>query len=65
MGKVTSNMSTSLLELRAVLNGRVIAPGDASYDEAHTVFYGGHRPASVHDRGLARRLACARDWTRS
>jgi len=49
MGKVTSDMSMSLPELRAILNGRVIAPDDAGYDEARTVFYGGidRRPAVI------------------
>jgi FAD/FMN-containing dehydrogenase len=36
-------------ELRQLLKGPVIAPGDDGYDEARAVFYGGHdrRPASI------------------
>ncbi len=39
----------SLSQLRSSLNGRVIAPQDAGYDEARTVFYGGfdRRPAFI------------------
>ena len=40
----------SIPQLRAALNGRVITPDDAAYDQARTVFYGGfgeRRPASI------------------
>ena len=44
-----TNPTLSIPKLRAVLNGRVIAPGDAGYDEARTVFLGGidRRPVAI------------------
>ena len=46
---VTNPTTVSISELRAVLNGRVIAPDDAGYDEVRAVFYGGidRRPALI------------------
>ena len=46
----SKTMSTiSIQQLQDDLNGRVIGPGDAEYDEARTIFYGGfeRKPAVV------------------
>lgn len=50
----SSNRSTTLIapsisELRALFNGRVIAPDDPRYEQARTVFYGGidRHPAAI------------------
>ncbi len=56
-----------IAQLRAGLHGSVIAPGDAGYDEARTIFYGGidRRPAllvHVADAAdVARVVSLARD----
>ena len=51
---ISSNRSNtltapSIAELRALFNGRVIAPDDARYNQARTVFYGGidRHPAAI------------------
>ncbi|MEW5940913.1 MAG: FAD-binding oxidoreductase [Chloroflexota bacterium] len=57
----------SIPELRAVFNGRVIAPEDAGYDKARAVFYGGidRRPGAIvraADAGdVARVVSLARE----
>ena len=45
----TTVSGLAMPHLRAVLNGRVIAPGDAGYDETRHVFYGkfDRRPAAI------------------
>src|SRR4030095_1928877 len=54
-------------ELRGVLDGRVIAPEDAEYEEARTVFPGGidRRPAAIvrptDASEVARLVSLARD----
>jgi FAD/FMN-containing dehydrogenase len=44
-----SPQTSSIQQLRTTLNGRVITPGDASFDEARTIFYGGfdRHPAAI------------------
>ena len=57
----------TITELRALFNGRVIAPEDPRYDQARTVFYGGvdRRPAAiirVRDNGdVCRVVSIARE----
>jgi FAD/FMN-containing dehydrogenase len=63
----THTATLSIPQLRAVLNGRVIAPDDAGYDKARTVFYGGFdrrpvvivRPADATD--VSQVVSLARD----
>ncbi len=45
----THTATLSIPQLRTVLNGRVIAPDDAGFDKARTLFYGGfdRRPAVI------------------
>ena len=46
--------SLSIPALRSTVRGRVIAPDDADYDKARTVFLGGDRPASGRDHPTGR-----------
>jgi hypothetical protein len=63
--------SPSTSELRALFNGRVIAPDDPRYESARTVVYGGidRRPAAivrVADAGdVSRLVTLARTWIRT
>src|SRR5262245_38621570 len=58
--------SLSIPQLRAGFKGKVIAPGDADYDRARTIFYGGMEslPAviirPVNDDEVAQVIALAR-----
>lgn len=56
----------SIEQLRAQINGRVIEPGDADYDEARQVFIGGvdRRPAHIVRRADAGDIARAIDFAR-
>ena len=49
VARVFAREGISIPELRAALNGRVITPGDAGYDQARTVFIGGidRRPSLI------------------
>lgn len=57
----------TITELRALFNGRVIAPEDPRYDQARTVFYGGidRRPAAIvrvrDDGDVCRMVSIARE----
>jgi FAD/FMN-containing dehydrogenase len=46
---MANHTTVSIPELRAVLNGRVVSPGDAAYDTVRPVFYGARsrRPALI------------------
>jgi FAD/FMN-containing dehydrogenase len=61
-----SALNLSIPDLRASVEGEVIAPGDPEYDEARRVFYGfDHRPAAVvrvaNDEDVARVVTTARE----
>src|SRR5690349_21647281 len=47
--KKTQGKTLSIPELRSTFNERAILPGDAEYDKARTIFYGGfdRHPAAV------------------
>ena len=47
--RVSNFPPPSISELRALFNGRVIAPDDSRYEQARTIFYGGidSRPAAI------------------
>jgi FAD/FMN-containing dehydrogenase len=64
---IKNNMTISIPEFRSSIHGRVIAPGDAEYNEARTVFYGGidRHPAIIvrvaDTTDIARMIALARE----
>jgi len=64
---IKNNSTLSIPELRSSIKGQVILPGDAEYDEARTVFYGGfdRRPAMIvkvaDTADVARVIALARE----
>jgi FAD/FMN-containing dehydrogenase len=49
LSQAAESTGPSLSQLRTALRGQVITPGDAGYDEARTIFYGGidRRPAAI------------------
>jgi FAD/FMN-containing dehydrogenase len=59
MHTVQLQQTVSIQELGAELDGRMIAPSDAGYDEARTVFIGGidRRPAAIVRAASARDVA--------
>ena len=67
MGSTNGQNGELALRLSKDVEGRVIAPGDAEYDEARAVFYGGldKRPAAIvrvaSDADVARVIAEARE----
>jgi FAD/FMN-containing dehydrogenase len=66
-GAPSQSPTIDVPRLRAAFGGRVIAPGDAGYDQARTIFYGGFdqrpavivRPADAQE--VAQVVALARD----
>jgi FAD/FMN-containing dehydrogenase len=64
---VSTPTSISIPKLRADVSGRVIGPGDAEYDQARAVFYGGFdlHPAAVvrvaDEMDITRVIALARE----
>jgi FAD/FMN-containing dehydrogenase len=63
----SSTTAISIPHLRTAVTGRVIAPEDAGYDQARTVFYGGidRRPAVIvrvaNDKDVAHVVSLARE----
>ncbi|MBK8902664.1 MAG: FAD-binding oxidoreductase [Anaerolineaceae bacterium] len=57
---------TTLSQLRAALNGRIIMPEDAEYNRARTLFYGGfdHRPSAIVRAADAADVACVVSYAR-
>ena len=49
LSRAPATTATAVARLRTLFEGRVIAPNDAGYDDARTVFYGGidRRPALI------------------
>jgi hypothetical protein len=58
----TSFTSISIPQLHAALNGRVIAPDDAGYDEARTVVYGAPPAIGVGPSVTSPRSVPSEEW---